>query len=997
MAKPASGTSLDTGHALYTSLVAAWGLLEGTGTSSADSTGNGHTLTLSSSGLWGTNGAGENILHITTGAHTPADIATPLLTASGTPWSIAFRAKQAASNNFGMVLGDDDDINNFVWFQGTQITYRPNGAAASYTWTGLTLTTVYNYLLVYDGGTPGNVILYQDGVSLGSKALATGHGAFSLDTIGNAYTSTTFAHVGDIEYVYVWNNRALNSTDAGTLHSNPYVIFSAPTNSPPNTPTISAGTPTTTTVTLTGSAFSDPDGGDTHAASQWQVTTSADTGYASPVISTGDDATNKTSYNATGLTANTAYIARVRYKDSAGNYSSYATNASFTTAAGNTVSVTQPQYKGYQRDGSNSAAIPLSGTYTGTAPTTLKASLAGATAVTLTGTTIGGGAWSGTATITVTPFTSNTQGSLVVTSYDGGGSLLATASAVSDIGIGDCFATGGESNPEGRGTNAQSFSHATLKATVYKENDTWALGNDPTDTGTANGSYWPLLATQIMADQGVPVFFITKAQGSTYLYTTANQWEFGGTLYNGLITQVNEAATLGIKAVLFYIGTNDAAAVGGVDRATFLAKLQAMADGFAANITGSPKTVVYQIGYTAAADPVRLAISDAWDAGGNIVGGPTIYDLSNEVHPASDAKMLAQANRYWAALKAEYYGGTAGTGRGPKALSAAYTSNTITVAFDKTLKTGTTLDSTLWTITDGNSRTVSSAAVSGSNVVLTCSGALAGPVTVSYGLGGSTATKVAPQGPDITLAAGGTINLPAEPFSALTATTGPSLSITRSGAIADGGTDAIGTIAQGSTQSLSYTITNSGDATATLGTITVGAGLTITADPSGLTIAPAATRTLTVSVDTSAVASISAAVSIPSDDSASPYNWTVTASVTDQTAPTVTSARFTTAAANEIRVNLSETCTGTLGFSVSDGGAAITVTPTNNGTYILLALSRAADMQATTLDYDSVSGDVADAASSPNALASFSGTAVSAYSAVSRAKSGLSGLSGILT
>jgi hypothetical protein len=111
------------------------------------------------------------------------------------------------------------------------------------------------------------------------------------------------------------------------------VTFGATGNTKPNTPTLSAGTPTATGVTLTGSAFSDPDVGDTHAASQWQVTTSADTGYAATVISTGDDATNKTSYAATGLTASTPYIARVRYKDSAGNYSSYSSNASFTTAA----------------------------------------------------------------------------------------------------------------------------------------------------------------------------------------------------------------------------------------------------------------------------------------------------------------------------------------------------------------------------------------------------------------------------------------------------------------------------------------------------------------------------------------------------------------------------------------------------------------------------------------------------------------------------------------
>lgn len=108
----------------------------------------------------------------------------------------------------------------------------------------------------------------------------------------------------------------------------------AVSNSAPNQPTISAGSLTSSGATLTGSAFSDPDVGDTQAAAQWQVTTAADTGYATPVISTGDDAVHLTSYAATGLSPSTAYIARVRYKDNHGNYSAYSTNASFSTTGG---------------------------------------------------------------------------------------------------------------------------------------------------------------------------------------------------------------------------------------------------------------------------------------------------------------------------------------------------------------------------------------------------------------------------------------------------------------------------------------------------------------------------------------------------------------------------------------------------------------------------------------------------------------------------------------
>jgi hypothetical protein len=104
-------------------------------------------------------------------------------------------------------------------------------------------------------------------------------------------------------------------------------------NSIPNTPIIGHGTITNTSVDLTGSSFSDPDSADTHAASQWQVTLSADTTFSSPVVNTGDDSTNKVVYTATGLTPSTAYLARVRYKDSAGNYSNWATADTFTTTA----------------------------------------------------------------------------------------------------------------------------------------------------------------------------------------------------------------------------------------------------------------------------------------------------------------------------------------------------------------------------------------------------------------------------------------------------------------------------------------------------------------------------------------------------------------------------------------------------------------------------------------------------------------------------------------
>jgi hypothetical protein len=88
------------------------------------------------------------------------------------------------------------------------------------------------------------------------------------------------------------------------------------------------------TPTLSSSAFVDPDIGDTHAASRWQVTaTSGD--YSSPVFDSGTDNVSLTQIGIpiAKLTNDAAYYWRVRYQDSHGKWSSYSNETSFTTAA----------------------------------------------------------------------------------------------------------------------------------------------------------------------------------------------------------------------------------------------------------------------------------------------------------------------------------------------------------------------------------------------------------------------------------------------------------------------------------------------------------------------------------------------------------------------------------------------------------------------------------------------------------------------------------------
>lgn len=117
-------------------------------------------------------------------------------------------------------------------------------------------------------------------------------------------------------------------------------------NAPPNTPSNTSPTPGETQVaqnpTLSASAFSDPDAGDTHADTLWQIDNDAD--FSSPewtrTAGSGEEMTPVNT--STGTFANdlagetklaqaTIYYWRVRYRDNNGLDSSYSSSTSFVT------------------------------------------------------------------------------------------------------------------------------------------------------------------------------------------------------------------------------------------------------------------------------------------------------------------------------------------------------------------------------------------------------------------------------------------------------------------------------------------------------------------------------------------------------------------------------------------------------------------------------------------------------------------------------------------
>jgi thermitase len=113
-------------------------------------------------------------------------------------------------------------------------------------------------------------------------------------------------------------------------------ILPASNSSPPNQPVNQApangATGEELCATLESSDFSDPNGGDTHAASQWQATaTSGD--YSSPAFDSDTDSLNllQITIPPDTLDYGTTYYWRVRHEDNNGKWSDWSAETSFTT------------------------------------------------------------------------------------------------------------------------------------------------------------------------------------------------------------------------------------------------------------------------------------------------------------------------------------------------------------------------------------------------------------------------------------------------------------------------------------------------------------------------------------------------------------------------------------------------------------------------------------------------------------------------------------------
>lgn len=470
------------------------------------------------------------------------------------------------------------------------------------------------------------------------------------------------------------------------------------------------------------------------------------------------------------------------------------------SAATDTITINAPTARrGYSRSGTTGNITGISVTHSG-ATDDIEASFNGGAYV-----TIASAMAAGTATGLSLNGQTNGQGTLTIRKK----SNTAVSATVADITISDVFVLMGDSIAEGRATNVQNYSHATLKPVVFREDDAWALAGDPVDTGTSAGSHWPLLATQFMASTGLPPIFISVGKGSTDVAGSANTWAKPGAEYTQMTTQVTQSGVASVKAVLAHLGPNAVVNASLLSQATYNAAIDTLAANIAADIAGAPKLFVSVCGEVGTGAPpdrrsalnnIRAAVLEAASDNANVKLGPVLIDqnYTDNVHPQTDAEVLLVAKRWWTQIGDFYYG--ASNGRGPRLSSASWNAgrNQLTIVFDRPLKTGLSFSSAAWIVLDNvTTMTISSIAYHGSNpnaLIITTSAAAvgaAGSSRVTFASGDDAIGLVLPQSVDITPPTGTAFTLPAEPFysAVVTEASTKSISITLT---TDGTTPAAG-------------------------------------------------------------------------------------------------------------------------------------------------------------------------------------------------------------
>ncbi len=454
-------------------------------------------------------------------------------------------------------------------------------------------------------------------------------------------------------------------------------------------------------------------------------------------------------------------------------------NTEVVSAGGSIQIVSPASYKVFQRNGSNQANIVISGTYTGT-PTSIEARFNNGAWMTIVGTP-SGNTFSGTLTNQVA-----SQGWLE-TRFGNDHNVI---SRIPYIGVGDVYVIAGQSNAEGRIMTPQFYSHATLRAGVHDHGGDvggtgkWREAFDPTDSDSGiaaigGNSVWPLLATKIMNETGIPVGFIATAHGQTGFFGDGGTWLPIRNTYLEMMNAINRSE-IGFcpKAILWYQGESDSR--GETDQAGYENALEFLRSSASSTLGCSPslKLITAQLSTLVATgvtrntlDTIRIAQTNVAVANPNIMVGPILYDLdtctdglADCIHVSLNAHGQKEADRWWQIIHNVFYSGS--EGRGPQFLSVNRVDSThidveFTLGAGKSLLPNSPTDTKVgWRVINSDTSavlTITSALKQSSNIVrLTMVSALPANVKISWA-SYNDATGVS-------LTDNSTALMPAEPF-----------------------------------------------------------------------------------------------------------------------------------------------------------------------------------------------------------------------------------------
>lgn len=318
------------------------------------------------------------------------------------------------------------------------------------------------------------------------------------------------------------------------------------------------------------------------------------------------------------------------------------TDRGINLAAADTITISSPApWQVVSRNKTtNTGSILIQGSYTGS-PSAIEARFnGGAWSVIQSGPT--GGTYSGTL-----PNQPSGNGLLEVRFAN----ATAVTGSVDNVAIGAKVLFWGQSNFSGRANNPQTYTGPSgwfHKYTVT--NPIWQVGADPFDSGTVNGSIFPLLANLLVPHLNCPVGFIGVAQGSTQL----SQWQLGQTLNTRMLSYIASSGGNDIEVIASWIGEGDAGAA--TPEATFKSQYSAVINQLKAQTNADSMLVAVSGFDNVDYANVRQWIADIAAANGNVGNYvPQIWPLYQKLHYETDLETAAAANEIFDGFVANFY------------------------------------------------------------------------------------------------------------------------------------------------------------------------------------------------------------------------------------------------------------------------------------------------------------------------------------------------------